>query len=82
MARKYHTLLAYDFTLKLWCIEFGDYDKEVVKQEMQDFRDSYGHKSGEVNILTTPFDDQSTIEQYVANFNNDPFHGIGERIAK
>ncbi len=35
-----------------WCIEFGDWDRSVVKAEMNDYKD-HGHKAKNLRIVGT-----------------------------
>lgn len=51
-----------------WCAEFGDYDKDVVEAELQDYRDSY-HKKKNLQIIATG-DSQSDIDQGVSELNS------------
>lgn len=62
MATKYHTLLTLENGL--WCIQFGDYDKEVVKQEKEDSYSDYKCK-----IITT-LDDQASVDAKVKELNS------------
>ena len=39
----YYTLAVYDIEHNMWYAEFGDYDKSVVQDEMDDL--SYGYQS-------------------------------------
>ena len=39
----YYTLVVYDIDHNMWYAEFGDYDKSVVQDEMDDL--SYGYQS-------------------------------------
>lgn len=58
---KYHTLLTMENGR--WYIQFGDYDKDVVKQEKED--DYSGFKT---KIITTG-DSQEAIDKKVAELN-------------
>lgn len=66
MARKYYTLLAREHGL--WVIEFGDYDKEVVQAERDEYR-YIGRAARDLKIITTPDAKQKTINAVVAKFN-------------
>jgi len=43
MNTPYYTLVVYDIENNMWYAEFGDYDKSVVQDEMDDL--SYGYQS-------------------------------------
>ena len=43
MNTPYYTLVVYDIDHNMWYAEFGDYDKSVVQDEMDDL--SYGYQS-------------------------------------
>jgi hypothetical protein len=43
MNTPYYTLVVYDTEHNMWYAEFGDYDKSVVQDEMDDL--SYGYQS-------------------------------------
>ena len=66
MTRKYFTLLVKSDPRGAWCPEFGDYDRETVKDEMNDINgrdDVFACK-----IITTN-DDQESIDRMVRNMN-------------
>ena len=59
-----------------WTQQFGDYDKEVVVEELEDYRmcdDASDAPIGRVGfrIVTTPTDDQPAIENALARLNGD-----------
>jgi hypothetical protein len=70
MARKYHSVL--ERIEGKWTIQFGDYDKEVAKQELQDMHDSGAGAcrlmKKDLRIITTA-PDQASIEAAVAKLN-------------
>jgi len=52
MARKYHTLLERSFDGAPWGIAFGDYDRETVDSERQEYR-ANGAKASNLKMITT-----------------------------
>lgn len=66
MARTYHWLLSRDFDGD-WTIEFGDYDKSVVRDERDDYRD-HGFKLKDLRIHEGPPNDKY-IQGFVAKLN-------------
>jgi len=67
MTTKYHTLCVR--VNGRWSPEFGDYDKEVVRDERDDVRDGGGIPARDLKIITTA-DDQASINAGVAHLNN------------
>jgi len=67
MARKYHVLLVREDGN--WSIDFGDYDKSVVKDELQDKRDHF-IKAKDLHILTVDGDTQAAIDAAVKEFRS------------
>ena len=59
----YHTLVVYCKENRLWFIEFGDYDYNVVKQEA---KDSY---PDEKTMIIYSIDDQKFIDAEVKKLN-------------
>jgi hypothetical protein len=51
-----------------WCIHFGDYDRQVVEDEKQDFQESYG-AACKMKIISTG-DSQPDIDAKVAELNS------------
>jgi len=66
MAKKYYTLLSRSPDDKRWCIEFGDYDRETVRSELEYCRDS--NEDALYKIIRTN-DDQASIDDGVADQN-------------
>ena len=71
-AQKYYTLLQFDRHITKWVIVFGDYDRETVEDERDDYEASYG-SSVEAEFYSTPIykiisssDAQADIEAKVA----------------
>lgn len=64
---KYWTLLVKDSVSGLWGIHFGDYDKEVVKQERADVLDS---DSKAVTQIVSTDDKQVSIDSHVNKMNS------------
>lgn len=67
MARKYHILVTRDDATSPWYPQFGDYDKDVVKQEVIDCYRSF--KASNRRIITTENARQSTINEAIALLN-------------
>ena len=70
--QKYYTLLQFDRHITKWVIVFGDYDRETVEDERDDYEASYG-SSVEAEFYSTPIykiisssDAQADIEAKVA----------------
>lgn len=60
--KKYHTLLIRDEDGR-WCAEFGDYDKQMVKMEAEEY-------SEKTKIITTDHE-QSSIDAKINSLNMD-----------
>jgi hypothetical protein len=69
----YHTLLVLEDGV--WAIGFGDYDRDVVKQEMED---DYADEKTKI-ITTSP--DQITIQLTVGNLNREIAYEMNVDIA-
>lgn len=67
MARKYHVLMVREDGQ--WALDFGDYDKSVVKDELQDKRDHF-IKAKDLHILTVDGDTQAEIDAAVKEFRS------------
>ena len=68
--KKYFTLVVYDIEHKQWFNEFGDYDKECVADEMDEYIHGYHDiKPKHVKILKT-LDDQKSIDAAINKLNN------------
>ncbi len=68
MARAYFTLLSREPEAgSPWAIEFGDYERETVAEEMSSYRD-HGHKARDLKIIRTT-DRQSAIDAAVRKLN-------------
>lgn len=70
--RKYYTLLLWDLDFARYCIEFGDYDRRVVKEEMQDYHDSYRSIPYKLMRIIETYSDQASIDAEVKRLNDDP----------
>ncbi len=53
MARKYYTLLARDGKTAPWSIQFGDYDRETVATERDDWAQSGTYLKRDMMIVET-----------------------------
>lgn len=51
MSNSYFSLLTLEDDFQ-WYIQFGDYDREVVEDEYQEYRDN-GHKAKRLKIIAT-----------------------------
>ncbi len=73
MTRRYHVLLERDPGSRRWEVEFGDYDKRVVRAELQDTFDSgrwtRGLKKRDLMVLTVEGDTQREINEAVDALN-------------
>lgn len=66
MARRYHVLMVRSDGH--WSgPEFGDYDREVVRAELEDHRD-HGHLARDLKILTVNGDTQAEIIEAISEF--------------
>ena len=61
----YYTMLFRFYRKGLWCIEFGDYDLEVVQDEANEYTCN-GHKAKTIKTLDA---DQVAIETSVSELN-------------
>lgn len=68
MARPYYTLLTKDGVSDDWLIAFGDYDRECVKSELDDYRD-HGWRRNELKIIKTQSVKQAEVDSAVALLN-------------
>jgi hypothetical protein len=64
--RFYYSLLALE--AGRWVIEFGDYDRQVVRDELADYVDR-GYRAKNLKIISTA-DDQASIVAKVAQLND------------
>lgn len=72
MTRPYFTLAVRDYpakgaTNRKWGPEFGDYDRETVEAELEDWRRNYPANC--LKIIRTETDDQRAIENAIRNLN-------------
>ena len=68
--RKYFTLVCYDIHLARWYPDFGDYEKDVVVQELQDRADSSdGPLKKHMRVITTG-SRQAEIDRAVEQMND------------
>ena len=65
--RKYHTVIVRTRDCDEWHIHFGDYDKEVAKQERLDI--TYGDPDILDATVITTNDDQASIDERVRELN-------------
>lgn len=68
--RPYHTLLLREGKGEPWSIEFGDYDRKVVDQEMQDRKEAYDHTRKRKYQIITTGETEAEIRAAVAAINN------------
>ncbi|WP_448955737.1 hypothetical protein [Labrys neptuniae] len=75
MARKprpYHCLLTRQtvniFEGPQWFLEFGDYDRDAVEFEREEYRHSFGYPAKNLRIITTS-DRQADIDAAIAKLN-------------
>jgi hypothetical protein len=68
MAKKYYTLaIKPNFEGAIWGPQFGDYDREVVAQELEDTKDQW-LKGSKFKIIKTG-DKQADIDAKIAELN-------------
>lgn len=67
MARLYHNLFLY--MDGYWSLQFGDYDRKTVQDELDDYRDKGFYKKA-LRIVTTN-DDQASINAAIDKINAD-----------
>lgn len=75
MTRPYFILVSIDYTdeTPTWAIEFGAYDRDCVRDELDDMRNHPAHEpSQRFKIIRTASDDQATINAAVAALNPAP----------
>lgn len=66
---KYYTLVVYDIEHKQWFNEFGDYDKDCVADEMDEYTNGYlDIKPKNVKIIKTT-DNQKDIDAAITKLN-------------
>lgn len=65
MAKKYFSLVVKEDGR--WSVQFGDYDRECVESERDDYADR-GHKASALRILATA-DSQAAIDLAVGKLN-------------
>lgn len=63
--KSYHSLLVKENGK--WSVQFGDYSKQVVIDEQQDMKESYGKAYVSKIITTNP--DQASIDEAVQSLN-------------
>lgn len=70
-AKSYYTLVVYEPEYNKWAPQFGDYDKETVKEEMQDYKDADQKrpKKNQMKIITTPSAHQKLVDAEVFKLN-------------
>jgi len=68
MARKYHSLIEH-LPGESWALQFGDYSKTVVQQEVQDMKDSGSFVKGTKYKVITTDDSQAAINAAVEELN-------------
>ena len=70
--KAYYTLLQFDRHIAKWIIVFGDYDRETVEEELEDYKADYGSSveaefySRPIYKIITTSDAQTDIEAKVA----------------
>lgn len=81
MTKPYFTLLEREAPGQPYSIQFGDYDRKVVSDEMRDLIDHHyptGRRAKvgpQWRILRTPDDKQATIDAAVAQLNTSKVEG-------
>jgi hypothetical protein len=67
MARKYFSLLVRSADDRVWAVEFGDFDRDVVLEERADYSD-HGCRASDLKIITSD-GKQASIDAAVASLN-------------
>lgn len=67
MSRTYYTLVTLDDNDGYWKPQFGDYNRETVEYERDDYKDN-GYSSRELKIIRTG-DKQADINEAVTKLN-------------
>lgn len=70
MTKLYYSLLRRDGHDAPWGIEFGDYERKTVSDEMDEYREN-GETLANLRIIKTA-DDQASINAKVAELNGPP----------
>jgi hypothetical protein len=73
-SKTYYTLCVCDPADGLWSAQAGDYEREVMRDEMEDYKYHTGEgcqweKGSKFKIIATD-DNQAAIDQYIAKLNN------------
>jgi hypothetical protein len=89
MKCKYYTLICREDGK--WSPQFGDYDKSVVRDELDDYANSFGsshYARKDIMIIATDDDMQATIDAAIAKLNptcrhcdNPPLAGYNNCLA-
>lgn len=69
MPRPYYLLLTRASATAPWTLEFGDYSRQVVAQERDDYRDSTRARLTDTKLVSLPTDTQAAIDQALAAEN-------------
>lgn len=75
---KYYTLVTRDAE-GVWSPQFGDYDRTVVKEELDYYKSSYGYKRDDIKILQTNTAYQKDISAAIESLNHHlkaQYHGF------
>lgn len=67
MSKSYFTLATREDD-GLWYAQFGDYDRDVVKQELDDYADGGSYRRKDMRVVVTG-DDQASVERGVRRLN-------------
>jgi translation initiation factor IF-2 len=65
--RPYYSLISREDDNR-WYIQFGDYERNVVKDELNDYVDSMRYKKKDLKIIVSA-DDQDSINAAVSSLN-------------
>ncbi len=79
MPKPYYILVSRgDDSGNIWAIEFGDYDRSVVKDELTDLKDGHHQiASKDLRILRVSDDTQTAIDEAVRQLNNETYASEG-----
>ena len=73
-SKKYYILVEWVPGDNKWSMEFGDYDRKTVVEEMVNHKDS-GSKTKNMRVVALPDDGQKSIDNYMQNLNKEEPNG-------
>lgn len=73
-SKKYYILVEWVPGDNKWSMEFGDYDRQTVVEEMKNYVDS-GSKKKNLRVVALSDDGQKSIDQYMRDLNQEEPNG-------